>query len=117
MDAQVTRDTETINERETLLRLALLRTPGGSPRLLRAALTACGRIENAVAMRDRLPAALRDVLASLPADDAALRALLAAERVFLDGRDARLLWQGEADWPPLLDEIAAPPALLFCRGD
>ncbi len=112
----VTAKTE-IFTRESGMRLALLRGPGGSVRLLRAALAACGTLEAAARQLTTLPPALRDALTPLCENDDIWRTALKAERDFLSAHDASLLWQDDGDFPGLLDEIASPPSVLFCRGD
>lgn len=105
-----------IPAREDLLRLALLRAQGGSPRVLRAVLGACGSVGRALADLATLPTAVREQLLPLCVNDVALRGLVAPELRFLAAADAGLLWPDDAQFPGLLTEVSAPPALLFCRG-
>lgn len=103
--------------RETLLRLALLRSHGGNPRVLRTVLSVAGSLEWALADRDALPPHVSELLAPLCVDEAAMRATVAPELRFLADDAATLLWGDDDSYPPLLAEISAAPSLMFCRGN
>ncbi|NUR23567.1 DNA-processing protein DprA [Frateuria sp.] len=96
--------------------LTLLRTPGVGPAWLRERLAAEGGDIHAVLD------GLRRAPASL--DPAARRwlgrpvtARLAADLAWLAAPGHRLLCCTDADFPPLLEHIAQPPAALFVDGD
>lgn len=96
--------------------LILLRTPGLGPAWLRERLTAEAGDIHAVL------AGLRQVLASLGEPARAWladpdTARLAADLAWLGAPGHRLLRCTEADFPPLLEHIAQPPAALFVAGD
>lgn len=103
--------------REALLRLALGRRHGGNPRVLRQLLATAGSLEWALADLAAQPSHVRELLGPLCVDEVALRAMVTPELRFLRESDASVLWGDDDVYPPLLAEISAPPALLFCRGD
>ncbi|MFP5440108.1 MAG: DNA-processing protein DprA [Gammaproteobacteria bacterium] len=103
--------------REELLRLALLRMPGGSPRLLRTVLLACGSVSHALSMCEELPPDMRRLLLRVCARTDELRALASTELRFLAAADASLLWSDDTHYPALLAEVSSAPSLLFCRGN
>jgi DNA processing protein len=96
--------------------LTALRTPGLGPGGLREALAAAGgRIDAALARLRRQAAALGEGAAAwLDAPDAAR---LAEDLAWLGAPGHRLLRCTDADFPPLLDTIPQPPAVLFVAGD
>ncbi|MBD8898831.1 DNA-processing protein DprA [Rhodanobacter sp. DHG33] len=96
--------------------LIALRTPGLGPGGLREALVAAGgRIDGALALLRRQAAALDEGAAAwLDAPD---EARLAADLSWLAEPGHRLLRCTEADFPPLLEAIPQPPAVLFTAGD
>lgn len=103
--------------REELLRVALLRAPGGSPRMLRSVLVACGSVSHALSMCEALPAEMRRILLRVCVRSDELRALAAPELRFLaTAADATLLWGDDVQFPGLLGEVSSAPPLLFCRG-
>jgi DNA processing protein len=96
--------------------LILLRTPGLGPAQLRERLAAAaGDIRAVLAGWQRTPAGLGEAArAWLARPD---EARLAADHAWLDTPGHRLLCCTEADFPPLLEHIAQPPAALFVAGD
>ncbi len=96
--------------------LLLLRTPGLGPATLREWLATDGRrIDAVLARAPRRAAGLgADAVAWLERPD---EALLAADLAWLAQPARRLLRCTEADFPPLLEAIANPPAALFVAGD
>lgn len=96
--------------------LTAMRTPGLGPGGLREALAATdGRIDVALAWLCRRASTLGEgAEAWLRAPDAAR---LAADLVWLGEPGHRLLRCTDADFPPLLETIPQPPAVLFVAGD
>ncbi|MBD8881761.1 DNA-protecting protein DprA [Rhodanobacter sp. 7MK24] len=96
--------------------LIALRTPGlGAGRLREALVAAGGRIDAALALLRRRTAMLDDCAAAwLDAPD---EVRLAADLGWLAEPGHRLLRCTEADFPPLLETIPQPPAVLFVAGD
>ncbi|HEV2620821.1 MAG TPA: DNA-processing protein DprA [Frateuria sp.] len=96
--------------------LILLRTPGIGPAWLRERLADEGGDTRAVleTLR-RAPAALEEAARDWLARPDEAR--LAADLDWLDASGHRLLCCTDADFPPLLEHIAQPPAALFVDGD
>lgn len=94
--------------------LTLLRAPGVGAQAIRAWLRAGGGVQAALARaraERRLDAAVRDWLRAPDAE------VLARDRDWLERPGHRLLRCDEADFPPQLESIANPPAVLFVAGD
>lgn len=96
--------------------LILLRTPGLGPAQLRERLAAAGGdIRSTLASWRRAPAGLGEAAHAWLARPDEQR--LAADHAWLAAPGHRLLCCTEADFPPLLEHIAQPPAALFVDGD
>jgi DNA processing protein len=97
--------------------LALVRAPGIGPATALRLLARFGDPERLVAAgragwaEAGLPAALQEGLAR--PDEAGIE----RDLQWLSGDDRHLLTWNDARYPPLLREIAQPPAALFCRGN
>jgi DNA processing protein len=95
--------------------LILLRTPGFGPAALRERLAAAdGDIQAALALARQQTTAHGAARAWLRQPDAAV---LAADRAWLAQPGHRLVCCDDADFPPQLETIDAPPAALFVAGN
>ncbi len=98
--------------------LTLLRTPGVGSAAIRTLVEHAGGAQQAVAQ------ASRTQMSGVRLDHAAQRwlkapdaAVLEADLAWLQAPDHHLLLYPDIDFPPLLADIAQPPAALFVHGD